>query len=74
MATLSFYRLIMGQLEIGIYCFSIADIYLEMFVEWSSANLYILSKPLNLIGWHENHKTKFAKNIQKSTPQKLYGG
>ena len=33
-----------------------------MFVEWSS------------IKDHGNQKAKFAKNIQKSTPQKLYGG
>ena len=38
------------------------------------SNVYFLSKPLNLIGCHGNQKAKFAKNIQKSTPQKLFGG
>ena len=47
---------------------------LEMFVEWSSTSVYFLSKPLNLIGCHGNQKAEFAKkNVQKSTPQKLYG-
>ena len=35
-------------------------------------NIYVLSKPLNLIGCHGNQKAEFAKIIQKST-QKLYG-
>ena len=30
-------------------------------------NLYILSKPLNLIGCHGNQKADFVKNIQEST-------
>ena len=76
MATLNFLRLTMGEMKIGIYCCLIADIFtkvfLEMFVEWSSTNMYFLSKPLNLIGCHGNQKAKFVKNIQKSTPQKLY--
>ena len=40
----------------------------EMFLA-SLSNLWILSKPLNLIGCHGNRKDKFAKNI-KSSPQK----
>ena len=43
-----------------------------MFVEWSSTKHILLSKPLNLIDCHDNQKGKFAKNVQKSTPQKLY--
>ena len=35
-------------------------------------NIYFLSKPLDLIGWHGNQKAEFAKNIEKST-QKLSG-
>ena len=35
-------------------------------------NIYLLSKPLNLIGYHGNQKAELAKNIQNST-QKLYG-
>ena len=57
------------KMKIGIYCYFIAHIltnfFLEMFVE-----IYFLSEPLNLIG----QKAKFAKNSKKSTPQKLYGG
>ena len=55
----------MGKMKIGIYCYFIADILTKV------SNIYFLSKPLNLIG---NQKAKFAENIQKSTPQKLYGG
>ena len=40
----------------------------EMFLEWFS------TKPLNLVGYHGNQKAKFAKNIKKITPQKLFGG
>ena len=30
-------------------------------------NIYLLSKPVNLIGCHGNQKAEFAKNIKKST-------
>ena len=54
MATLSFYRLIMGKLEIGIYCYFIADIltisFLEMFIEWSSTKL-ILFVQMSQFDW-----------------------
>ena len=68
----------MGKMKIGIYCYFIADIltkdFMKCLMSGSLPNIYFLSKPLNLIGCHGNQKAEFAKNIQKSTPQKLYGG
>ena len=53
MATLNFPRLIMGKLNIGIYCYFIADIltiFLEMFVEWSSTK-HILFVQTSQFDW-----------------------
>ena len=36
-------------------------------------NIYFLSKLLSLICFHVNQKATFAKDVKKSTPQKLYG-
>ena len=77
MATLIFHTLIMGKMQIGIYCYFIADILAKVFekclLSGPLPNVYVLSKPLNLIGCHGNQKAKFATNIQKSTPEMLYG-
>ena len=62
-------------MKIGIYCCFIANILTKVFFKFLMSgplpNLYILSKPLNLIGCHGNQKAEFAKNVQKSTLQKL---
>ena len=67
-----------GENENWHYCCFIADIltkvFLEMFVEWSSTKHILFVQPLNLIGCHGKQKGQFAKNIKKSTPQKVYGG
>ena len=68
MATLNFRRLIMGKMKIGIYCYFIADILMTKVFETcllsgTLPNIYFLSKPLNLIGFHDNQKAQFAKNI-----------
>ena len=42
----------------------------EIFIEWSSTKHMILV--LNLIGCHGSKKAKLAKNIKKSTPQKVF--
>ena len=78
MASLNFHRLIMGKIKIGLTCYFIADILKKVFLNCLLSgplpSKYILSKPLNLIGYHGNQKAKFVKNIKKSTSQKLYGG
>ena len=57
-------------MKISINCYLIADIG-QMFLDYSSPNTSFLSKPLNLISCHDNRKAIFAKNINKSTHQKL---
>ena len=71
MATLSFYRLIIGTLEIGVYCCSIADILTKHFrnVYWVVLYQTYTFCP-NLIGCHGNQKTNFAKNIKKKKKKK----
>ena len=68
----------MAKVIIEIYCYLIADILTKVLqkclLSGPLPNIYFLSKPLNLIGCHGNQKAQFAKNIQKSTPQKLHGG
>ena len=55
MATYSFNRLIMGKVEIGNF------ISTEMFVEWFSTVVRLLSDSLNLIGCRGNIKSVFSK-------------
>ena len=55
------------------HCSDFDQKFSEMFVEWSSAKHLLFTKPLNLIGCQGNQKAKCPKNIEKSTPQKLYG-
>ena len=78
MATLNFCRLIMGKkMKIGInllllHCRYFDESFKKYLLSGPVPNIYFLSKPFNLIGCHGNQKAKFAKNIKKSTPQKLY--
>ena len=55
----------MGKMKIGIYCYLIADILRTVlqkcFLSSRLQNMWILSKPLNLIGCYGNQKAKFAK-------------
>ena len=68
-ATLNFHRLIMGKMKIDIFCYFTADILTKFFwkclLSGPLPNIYFLSKPLNLIGWHGNPKDQFAYNIKK---------
>ena len=68
----------MGKMKIGMYCCFIADILMKAFkkclLSGPLPNIYFLSNLLNLIGCHGNQKDNLQKNIQKSTPQKLYWG
>ena len=70
MATLSFHRLIMGKVEIGIYFCVTADILKKVLQKcyWSSPllTIWILFKSLILIGDHGNQKAKFSKKIFKN--------
>ena len=76
--TLSFHRLMMVKVDIGIYFCVIADILMKVLQKcsWSSPlpTIWILSKSLILIGCHVNRTAKFSKkNIQKSSSQKSKG-
>ena len=55
----------MGTVKIGSYCYLTADILTKMLQNYSSSNplptVWILSKPLNLIGCYGNRNAKFAK-------------
>ena len=75
---LSFHRLIMGNVEIGIYFCGTADILTEVLQKcsWSVPlpTIGILSKLLIFIGCHGNRKAQFLKkNIQKSSSEKPIG-
>ena len=69
-ATYNFLWLIMGKVEIGIYSCLTADILTKVSQTCSLSsplqNIWILSKPRNLIGCHGNWKAKFAKKIFKN--------
>ena len=63
----------MGKMKIGIYCFLIADILKKFYRNIPWVILYHFC--FNLLIWLVTMATKiYEKNIQKSTPQKLYGG
>ena len=70
MATLSFHRLIMGKVEIGIYFCVTAHVLKKVLQKcfWSSplSTILILSKSLILIGCHGNQKAKCLKKIFKN--------
>ena len=55
----------MEKMKVGLYCYLIADILTNVLQRCSLSsplpNIWILSKPLNLIGSHGNQKDKFAK-------------
>ena len=59
----------MGKVKVGLYCYLIADILTKVLQRCSLSsplpNIWILSKPLNLIGCHGNRKDKFAKTYWK---------
>ena len=71
MATYSFHILIMGKVKVALYFYLIADILTKKFQKCSLSsplpNIWILSKPLNLIGCHHlgNWKDKSAKFFWK---------
>ena len=54
----------MGKMELGIYCYLIADILTKLLQKCSLTdplpNILFLLKTLNLIGYHDNQKAKFA--------------
>ena len=56
--------------KVGLYFYSTADILTKVFQKCSLSsplpNIWILSKPLNLIGCHGNRKDKFTKKILKN--------
>ena len=55
----------MGKVKVGLYFYLTADILTKVFQKCSLSspllNIWILSKPLILIGCHGNRKDKFAK-------------
>ena len=55
----------MGKVEIGIYCYLTADILTKVlqkcFLSIPLSSIWILSKPLYLIGFYGNRKVKFLK-------------
>ena len=63
--TYSFRRLIMGKVKVGLYFYLIADILTKVFLNCSLSgplqDIWILSKPLYVIGCHGNRNAKFAK-------------
>ena len=71
MATYSFHWLIMGKVEIGIYCYLTVDILTKVLRKCSLSSplwsIWILSKLLNLMA---TEWLNLQKNIQKSSPQK----
>ena len=77
----------MGKIEIGIYCYLIADLKKKKnkkkqtkkkknILKWLSSgplsNIHFLSKPHNFVGCHGNRKTKVSKNVIKSQLLKSY--
>ena len=56
-------------MKIGIYCYLIADILTKVLQKCSLSGplptIWILSKSLNLIGWHGNRNTKFSQKYSK---------
>ena len=67
MVSYSCHWLIMGKVEIGIYCYLTADT-LTKKCSLSSPlpTIWILSKRLNLFGCYGNQKAKFAKKYSKT--------
>ena len=65
----SFLWLVMGKVKVGLYCYLIAAILTKVLQRCSLSslllNIWILSKPLNLIGCHGNSRDKFAKKYSK---------
>ena len=65
----SFHWLVMGKVKAGLYCYLIADISTKVIQRCSLSsplpNIWMLSKPLNLIGCHGNRKDIFAKKYSK---------
>ena len=64
-----FYWLVMGNVKVVLYCCLIANILTKVLQRCSLSsllpNIWILSKPLNLISCHGNQKDKFAKKYSK---------
>ena len=69
MATYSCHWLIMGNVETDIHCYLTADILTKFLQKCSVSsplpNVWILSKPLYLIGCHGNRNAKSAKKYSK---------
>ena len=70
----SFHRLIMGKVKVGLNFDLSADILTKVLQKCSLnsplPNIWILSKPLNLIGCNGNGKAEFVNIFKKSSPQK----
>ena len=66
----SLWQLIMGKVKGGLYFYSTADILTEVFQKCPLSrplpNVRIMSKPLNLIGYNDNRKDKYAKEYLKT--------
>ena len=66
----SFHWLTMGKVKVGLYCYFIVDILTKVLQRCSLSsplpNIWILSKPLNLLGYHANRKDKCAKKYLKN--------
>ena len=64
----------MGKVEIGISCYLTAYIVTKVVQKCSLSSplpsIRIVSKPLNLIGCHDNRNAKVAKKILKNSSQK----
>ena len=58
-----------GKVEVGLYCYRIADVLTKVLRRCSLSsplpNIWNLSKALNLIGCHGNQKDKFAEKYSK---------
>ena len=67
----------MGKVKVGLYCYLIADILTKDLQRCSLSsplpNTLILSKPLNLIGCHDNRNDKFAKEYSKIISEAIRG-
>ena len=69
MATYSFHWLIMGKMELDIYCYLTVDILTKVLQKCSLSSplwsIWIFSQLLNLIACHGNRKAIFAKKKKK---------
>ena len=66
------------KVKVGLYCYLIADILTKVLQKCSLnsplPNIWILSKPLKLIGCHDNRKYKFSKKYSKIISSEVIRG